>query len=87
MCPVVQAVLRQAHSSSVPPQPVPPLLQTLQRYLTALEPLLPPDELEHTRRIVQKFGCPGGLGEKLQRELINRAKHSHNWVRIAMSIS
>uniref|UniRef100_A0A673N7J9 Carnitine O-acetyltransferase-like n=1 Tax=Sinocyclocheilus rhinocerous TaxID=307959 RepID=A0A673N7J9_9TELE len=60
--------------------PVPPLLQTLQRYLTALEPLLPPEELEHTRGIVQKFGCPGGLGENLQRELIKRAKHSHNWI-------
>uniref|UniRef100_A0A673NK51 Carnitine O-acetyltransferase-like n=1 Tax=Sinocyclocheilus rhinocerous TaxID=307959 RepID=A0A673NK51_9TELE len=71
---------RQAHSSSVRPQPVPPLLQTLQRYLTALEPLLPPEELEHTRGIVQKFGCPGGLGENLQRELIKRAKHSHNWI-------
>ncbi|KTG47774.1 hypothetical protein cypCar_00012145 [Cyprinus carpio] len=77
---MLRAARRQAHSSSVPPQPVPPLLQTLQRYLTALEPLLPPDELEHTRRIVQKFGCPGGLGEKLQRELIKRAKHSHNWI-------
>uniref|UniRef100_A0A673NEI5 Carnitine O-acetyltransferase-like n=1 Tax=Sinocyclocheilus rhinocerous TaxID=307959 RepID=A0A673NEI5_9TELE len=76
----VQATLRQAHSSSVRPQPVPPLLQTLQRYLTALEPLLPPEELEHTRGIVQKFGCPGGLGENLQRELIKRAKHSHNWI-------
>jgi len=63
---------------------VPPLAQTLQRYLRALEPLLPPDELEHTHRIVQKFGCSGGLGEKLQRELIKRAKHSHNWVRIAL---
>uniref|UniRef100_A0A673NGP4 Carnitine O-acetyltransferase-like n=1 Tax=Sinocyclocheilus rhinocerous TaxID=307959 RepID=A0A673NGP4_9TELE len=71
---------QQAHSSSVRPQPVPPLLQTLQRYLTALEPLLPPEELEHTRGIVQKFGCPGGLGENLQRELIKRAKHSHNWI-------
>ncbi|XP_067217569.1 carnitine O-acetyltransferase b isoform X4 [Chanodichthys erythropterus] len=74
-----RAVLRKAHSS-VPPQPVPPLGQTLQRYLRALEPLLPADELEHTRRIVQKFGCTGGLGEKLQRELIKRAKHSHNWI-------
>ncbi|XP_048058139.1 carnitine O-acetyltransferase b isoform X2 [Megalobrama amblycephala] len=74
-----RAVLRQAHSA-VPPQPVPPLGQTLQRYLRALEPLLPADELEHTRRIVQKFGCTGGLGEKLQRELIKRAKHSHNWI-------
>uniref|UniRef100_A0A671KJD1 Carnitine O-acetyltransferase b n=1 Tax=Sinocyclocheilus anshuiensis TaxID=1608454 RepID=A0A671KJD1_9TELE len=42
-------------------------------------------ELQHTRKIVQKFGCPGGQGEKLQRELIKRAKHSHNWVRIALN--
>ncbi|XP_016329935.1 carnitine O-acetyltransferase b isoform X1 [Sinocyclocheilus anshuiensis] len=77
---MLKAALRQAHSSSVRPQPVPPLLQTLQRYLTALEPLLPPEELEHTRGIVQKFGCPGGLGENLQRELIKRAEHSHNWI-------
>ncbi|XP_073700682.1 carnitine O-acetyltransferase b [Garra rufa] len=77
---VQRAVLRQAHSSVPPPQPVPPLGQTLQRYLTALEPLLPADEIEHTRKIVQKFGSPGGLGEKLQRELIKRAKHSHNWI-------
>uniref|UniRef100_A0A672RAB1 Carnitine O-acetyltransferase-like n=1 Tax=Sinocyclocheilus grahami TaxID=75366 RepID=A0A672RAB1_SINGR len=77
---MLEAALRKAHSSSVRPQPVPPLLQTLQRYLTALEPLLPPEELEHTRGIVQKFGCPGGLGENLQRELIKRAKHSHNWI-------
>lgn len=76
---MMRAVLRQAHSS-VPYQPVPPLGQTLQRYLAALEPLLPEDELEHTRRIVQEFGCTGGLGESLQRELTKRAKHSHNWI-------
>ncbi|XP_055075233.1 carnitine O-acetyltransferase b [Misgurnus anguillicaudatus] len=70
--------IRRAHT--VPPQPVPPLERTLKRYLRALEPLLPPDELEHTRGIVQKFGRPGGLGEKLQNELIKRAKHSHNWI-------
>lgn len=75
---ILRAGFRRVHS--VPPQSVPPLEQTLQRYLRALQPLLPADELEHTRGIVQKFGSPGGLGEKLQKELKRRAKHSHNWI-------
>lgn len=66
--------------SSVPPQPVPPLAQTLQGYLRALEPLLPPDELRHTRRMVQKFGRPGGLGAQLQEGLERRARHTRNWI-------
>ncbi|KAJ8334963.1 hypothetical protein SKAU_G00406020 [Synaphobranchus kaupii] len=69
-----------ARSLSVPAQPVPPLAQTLQGYLRALEPLLPADELEHTREVVRKFGAEGGLGEKLQRGLEKRARHSHNWI-------
>ncbi|XP_070702078.1 carnitine O-acetyltransferase b isoform X2 [Pempheris klunzingeri] len=66
--------------SSVPPQPVPPLAQTLQGYLRALEPMLPPEELSHTRRMVQEFGRPGGLGAKLQEGLERRARHTKNWI-------
>ncbi|KAG7457542.1 hypothetical protein MATL_G00228340 [Megalops atlanticus] len=66
--------------SSVPPQPVPPLAHTLEGYLRALEPLLPADELEHTRSKVQKFGAKGGLGERLQRGLERRARETHNWI-------
>ncbi|KPP62906.1 carnitine O-acetyltransferase-like [Scleropages formosus] len=66
--------------STVPPQPVPPLAHTLQRYLKAVEPLLPPDELEHTREAVRRFGQEGGLGERLQQGLEKRARHSHNWI-------
>ncbi|XP_034094484.1 carnitine O-acetyltransferase-like [Gymnodraco acuticeps] len=66
--------------SSVPPQPVPPLVQTLQSYLRSLEPLLPPDELSHTRRIVQEFGRPGGLGAWLQAGLEKRARRTKNWI-------
>ncbi|KAG7324631.1 hypothetical protein KOW79_012647 [Hemibagrus wyckioides] len=74
-------VRRVHHSSDLPPpQPVPPLAQTLQRYLLALEPLLPPDELQHTRKTVQRFGSAGGLGERLQRALEKRSKHTHNWI-------
>uniref|UniRef100_A0A8D3D7Z2 Choline/carnitine acyltransferase domain-containing protein n=1 Tax=Scophthalmus maximus TaxID=52904 RepID=A0A8D3D7Z2_SCOMX len=67
-------------SSSVPPQPVPPLAHTLQGYLRALEPLLPADELSHTRRMVHEFGRPGGLGAQLQDGLERRARHSRNWI-------
>ncbi|XP_028248728.1 carnitine O-acetyltransferase b [Parambassis ranga] len=66
--------------SSVPPQPVPPLTQTLQEYLRALEPLLPQEELNHTRRMVQEFGRPGGLGAQLQEGLERRARHTKNWI-------
>uniref|UniRef100_A0A7N6A718 Choline/carnitine acyltransferase domain-containing protein n=1 Tax=Anabas testudineus TaxID=64144 RepID=A0A7N6A718_ANATE len=66
--------------SSVPPQPVPPLAQTLQGYLRALEPLLPPEELNHTRRMVQEFGRQGGLGAQLQEDLERRARHTKNWI-------
>uniref|UniRef100_A0A8C6LZN7 Carnitine O-acetyltransferase b n=1 Tax=Nothobranchius furzeri TaxID=105023 RepID=A0A8C6LZN7_NOTFU len=60
--------------------PVPPLTQTLQGYLKALEPLLPPEELSHTRRMVQEFGRPGGLGPHLQEGLEKRARRTKNWI-------
>ena len=41
-----QVAAGRAMSSAVPPQPVPPLDQTLREYLRALEPLLPPDEVD-----------------------------------------
>lgn len=66
--------------STVPSQPVPPLSQTLSGYLRALEPLLPPEELKHTRRMVQEFGRPGGLGAQLQDGLERRAMETKNWV-------
>lgn len=66
--------------SSVPSQPVPPLAQTLQGYLKALEPLLPPEEISHTRRMVQEFGRRGGLGPKLQEGLEKRARSNKNWI-------
>lgn len=68
--------------SAVPSQPVPPLSQTLHGYLKALEPLLPPGELSHTRRMVQEFGRPGGLGSQLQDGLERRAMETKNWVRV-----
>ncbi|KAL2080592.1 hypothetical protein ACEWY4_024385 [Coilia grayii] len=73
-----RAIFRSYYSVS--PQPVPPLAQTLEGYLRALEPLLPPDELAHTRKMVEQFGKEGGLGSRLQEGLENRARHSANWI-------
>lgn len=70
----------QERCFSVPAQPVPPLAQTLQGYLRALEPLLPEEELVHTRKNIQKFCGEGGLGPQLQEGLERRAKHSNNWI-------
>uniref|UniRef100_A0A8C7PH99 Choline/carnitine acyltransferase domain-containing protein n=1 Tax=Oncorhynchus mykiss TaxID=8022 RepID=A0A8C7PH99_ONCMY len=67
-------------SSLVPAQPVPPLAQTLQGYLRALEPLIPEEELVHTRKNIQKFCGEGGLGPQLQEGLERRARHSNNWI-------
>ncbi|XP_013997496.1 carnitine O-acetyltransferase b [Salmo salar] len=70
----------QERCFSVPAQPVPPLAQTLQGYLRALEPLIPEEELVHTRKNIQKFCGEGGLGPQLQEGLERRAKHSNNWI-------
>uniref|UniRef100_A0A671XAE6 Carnitine O-acetyltransferase b n=1 Tax=Sparus aurata TaxID=8175 RepID=A0A671XAE6_SPAAU len=82
LTPLFQVSSRQepCFFSSVPNQPVPPLAQTLQAYLKALEPLLPPEEINHTRRMVQEFGMPGGLGAKLQMGLERRARSTKNWI-------
>lgn len=39
------------------------------------------EEYERTREIVEEFGKMGGVGEELQRLLLERAKTRENWVR------
>ena len=39
------------------------------------------EEFECTEEIVAEFGKPGGVGEQLQKELMEKAKTSENWVR------
>uniref|UniRef100_A0A8B9J3K0 Carnitine O-acetyltransferase n=1 Tax=Amazona collaria TaxID=241587 RepID=A0A8B9J3K0_9PSIT len=68
------------HQEALPHLPVPPLQQTLDRYLLALQPIISEEELNHTQGLVAEFCKPGGVGERLQKGLERRAKKTENWL-------
>ena len=68
------------YQSSLPKLPVPPLQQSLQKYLKAIRPLVNDEEFEKTSKAVEEFGKENGIGEKLQEMLEKRAKLQDNWV-------
>lgn len=64
----------------LPKLPVPPLQQTIDRYLEAVRPLVTATAFEKTRDIAHAFAAPTGPGPRLQKALEQRRDQTHNWV-------
>lgn len=66
----------------LPKIPVPPLKQTLDTYLKCVQHLVNEEQFKKTKIIVERFGAPGGVGEVLQKKLLERRDKTTNWVKI-----
>ena len=69
-----------AKQESLPPLPVPPLQQTMDKYLKAIKPLVDEEDFEYTEDLVKNFSKPKGDGEVLQNLLLEKMKTEKNWV-------
>ncbi|XP_024141426.1 choline O-acetyltransferase [Oryzias melastigma] len=68
------------NSQVLPKVPVPPLKQTLDTYLKCVQLLVKEEQFKKTKAIVEKFGAPGGVGEVLQKKLVEQREKTINWV-------
>lgn len=64
----------------LPKLPVPALKETTERLWRTLLPLLSDQELQASRKAIDKFGEAGGEGEYLHRMLTYRYKRMDNWL-------
>lgn len=78
--PVIKNSRTYTKQASLPRMPVPALDKSINKYLTAVRPLLNENEFENTKKIANNFVQSGGIGEKLQRMLYERASKYDNWV-------
>ncbi|XP_071836371.1 carnitine O-acetyltransferase-like isoform X3 [Apostichopus japonicus] len=67
------------YQNSLPTFPVPPLKQTLEKYLLQYKPHVSQEEYERTKQVVLEFGKHGGVGELLQNKLEQRKEETENW--------
>lgn len=59
---------------------MPSLESSIQRYLVAVKPHLNNEEFENTKKLALDLIKKDGLGEKLQRLLVEKSKSTDNWV-------
>ncbi|KAI1803408.1 acyltransferase ChoActase/COT/CPT [Daldinia bambusicola] len=67
---------------SLPKLPVPTLEETAARYVKSLHPLLSPVEYAASKKAVEEFIKPGGVGQELQKKLLERREDPQvkNWL-------
>ncbi|XP_078615782.1 peroxisomal carnitine O-octanoyltransferase-like isoform X2 [Branchiostoma floridae x Branchiostoma japonicum] len=66
------------YQDSLPPLPVPPLKNTLDKYLESVKPFVTAEEYKQTEAVVREF--EQGVGQSLQQQLLERAKVKRNWL-------
>jgi len=67
-------------SQVLPKLPIPPLQQSLDKYLRSIRPLVDDEDFAHTQSVVEVFSRKGGHGEKLHSQLIKRSAREDNWL-------
>lgn len=67
-------------SQVLPKLPIPPLQQSLDKYLRSIKPLVDDEDFAHTQSVVEVFSRKGGHGEKLQSQLVKRSAREDNWL-------
>nr|XP_027798879.1 carnitine O-acetyltransferase isoform X4 [Marmota flaviventris] len=77
----------KTHQDALPRLPVPPLQQSLDHYLKALQPIVSEEEWAQTKQLVDEFQTSGGVGERLQKGLERRAKKTENWTLVLVQLS
>ncbi|CAH1238747.1 CROT [Branchiostoma lanceolatum] len=66
------------YQDSLPPLPVPPLKNTLDKYLESVKPFVTAEEYKETEVVVREF--EEGVGQSLHQQLLERAKVKRNWI-------
>ncbi|MEM7767069.1 MAG: choline/carnitine O-acyltransferase [Pseudomonadota bacterium] len=74
------AISTFSYFEDLPPLPVPPLRETLARYVETVAPLLSPSELAKTGEAVAELLTPGGVADQLQAGLEIRGETRDNWL-------
>lgn len=77
---VSAASYSSTNPQNLPRLPVPKLNETLNKFLESAEPHLTSSGFENTKNVVHEFGKSGGIGEKLQKLLEERAASKENWL-------